>query len=204
MRDSVRSFSHTAGECDEALRGAGFEPQGAHSTENDDEDGIFCPPPSAVVGGGGVISMRVNDRSLKIDVSSLDDESECEVGFNCLYDMVRRVFYARPMVQTSTCDPIDEDRSTKGAMSALLDVAEAYGARRITLGLGTEHACRAEFVCDLLYLSFQVSPARKSPWIDTSLLLDLDFCAEYDSFTGKGTSSDLNWDNLESMGSEFE
>jgi hypothetical protein len=62
----------------------------------------------------------------------------------------------------------------KGAIMALLDVAEACNSKTITLGLSPEHARCAEFVRSLLFLGFQVVPSRKSPLVNTALLLEYD------------------------------
>lgn len=209
--DSLRLCTPAAGECDEALRGAGFEAQ-CEQEHADDDDSILCPPSPAIVGGGGNVLQSISDRSLKVEITSYDEEARSRAGFSCMHDVMRRVFYGRPMVQTSPCHYLDAERSTKGAITALLDVAEAHGARKITLGLGTEHAGRAEFVCALLYLGFQVAPARRSPWIDNALLLDLDMGWDANNpYTGTGTgtsgcstSDQADMTGLESMDSELD
>merc|ERR1719262_414253 len=66
------------------------------------------------------------------------------------------------------------ERPTKSAITSLLDIADACRARKLTIGLGVEHAGSADFLCSLLYLGFQVVPSRKSPLTDCALLLDLD------------------------------
>lgn len=77
-------------------------------------------------------------------------------------------------------------------MTALLDVAEACHARKITLGLSAEHAATADSVCTLLYLGFQVAPPRKSPLVDCALTLDLDLAGpalgDPSDHTATGTS----------------
>lgn len=188
---------------------AGFTPSEHSPTENDDDDDGMFDRLSASGGAGGVSIQRFVDRSVFIDLWSYDEEIQCKTGFHCVYNLIKRVFYARPIECPSVRDPIDEECSTKGAITALLDVAEGCGARRITLGLGAQHASRAEFVCALLYLSFQVSPSRKSPFANIALILDLDIGTPYDnqlSGTGTGTSDcstsaedELNFvDSLES------
>lgn len=103
---------------------------------------------------------------------SSDKDSQNDVGFQCVFDMVKRVFYAKLEAAEGG---IDEDgEATKGAITTLLDVAEACSARRIALGLGPEHAGCAELICSLLYLGFQVVPSRKSPLVNIALLLDFD------------------------------
>merc|ERR1719262_65847 len=66
------------------------------------------------------------------------------------------------------------DRPTKSAITSLLDIADACRAKKLTIGLGVEHAGSAEFLCSLLYLGFQVVPSRKSALRNCALLLDLD------------------------------
>ncbi|CAK0838169.1 unnamed protein product [Prorocentrum cordatum] len=88
-----------------------------------------------------------------------------------------RIFYAKFGASRGEADGDgagDTERATKGAITTLLDVAEGCRARKITIGLGPEDAGSAELVCSLLYLGFQVVPSRKSPLVDTALLLDFD------------------------------
>mmetsp|Transcript_71038 Transcript_71038/g.205968 ORF Transcript_71038/g.205968 Transcript_71038/m.205968 type:complete len:147 (+) Transcript_71038:342-782(+) len=101
---------------------------------------------------------------------SSDKESQREMGCHCVHDVDKRVLFAK---MEGICD-IDEDGgATKGAIETLLDVAEACDVRKITLGLGPEHAGCAELICSLLYLGFQVVPLRKSPLTGTALLVEL-------------------------------
>lgn len=99
------------------------------------------------------------------------------MGFRCVHDVRRRIFYAKFRASRGDADgdaPGGTERATKGAITTLLDVAEARRSRKITIGLGPEDAGSAELVCSLLYLGFQVVPSRKSPLVDTALLLDFD------------------------------
>jgi len=96
------------------------------------------------------------------------------VGFVCVHDVMRSVLYAKLI-----CAPGEEagtaaNRCTKGAISALLDLAEACTTSKIAIGLSPEHASCADLVCALLYLSFQVVPTRKCPIVDAALLLEFD------------------------------
>jgi len=90
----------------------------------------------------------------------------------CVHDVTKNVFYAK--LQFSNGDVDEDGEAIKGAITTLLDVAEACNSRKITLGLEAEHAGLAELVCSLLYLGFQVVPSRKSPLANIALLLDLD------------------------------
>mmetsp|Transcript_66069 Transcript_66069/g.213075 ORF Transcript_66069/g.213075 Transcript_66069/m.213075 type:complete len:136 (+) Transcript_66069:379-786(+) len=108
---------------------------------------------------------------------------------------MRGVFYVQMSVERADrCEeaPATQkavaDHSMKGAITTLLDVAEACNARRITLGISHEHAACAELVCSLLYLGFQVAPARKSPLIGAAL--QLDFEIGWPSPNGGPSSSD--------------
>jgi hypothetical protein len=80
------------------------------------------------------------------------------------------------------------ERSTKGAITTLFDVAEACSARKIALGLGPETAACAELVCSLLYLGFQVAPSTKSKLQNVVLLLDFDMAIS--SHPGGHSTSD--------------
>jgi hypothetical protein len=101
---------------------------------------------------------------------SSDKDTQSGAGFLCVHDVTRSVFYAK----LESAEGQDDGEATKGAITTLLDVAEACNSRKITLGLGPEHAGCAELVCSLLYLGFQVVPPRKSPLANTALLMDFD------------------------------
>jgi len=172
------------GEADESLREAGFSPCGEVPDEGgDDCDGSTCPPPDASASGGGhqQQSLRMGNRSL-IEIWSCDKETGSRVGFACALDVNRAIFYAKLETHAEGKDDagntvmqnIATERSTKGAITSLLDVAEACKSRKITLGLAPDHTSCAEFVCSLLYLGFQVVPSRKSPLVGVALLLDFD------------------------------
>lgn len=172
------------GEADESLRDAGFTPCGEVLDEgNDDCDGNTCPPPHASASGGGLHQqrLRMSIRSF-IEIWSCDKETGSGVGFACALDENRAIFYAKLETHAGGKDAegnkvlqnIATEQSTKGAITTLLDVAEACKSRKITLGLGIEHTSCAEFVCSLLYLGFQVVPSRKCPLVGVALLLDFD------------------------------
>lgn len=146
----------------------------------DDEDGSLGPPPlaSSLDSGGG--NPRQHPLSaVPIKLWSSEEDPKSGVGFSCAHDMSRSVLYAKLESkvegdEAATLQDTTSDRSMKGAITTLLDVAEALSARKITLGLSPEHAGCAELVCSLLYLGFQVVPSHKSPLVNTALLLDFD------------------------------
>lgn len=116
--------------------------------------------------------LQLDDGENAIALACLDEEYKCAFGFMCKYDAVKRTFYASPTNSLHNY-LVDEERSTKGALTALLDFAEACNMRRVTVGLGPEHAACQDFVCAMLYLGFQVSNPRKAPFQDAVLLMDL-------------------------------
>lgn len=107
-----------------------------------------------------------------VQVWSNDKDTGVGAGFFCVHDLSKNTFYAKLEISEGAND--DEGEATKGAISTLLDVAEACGSQKITLGLAPEHAGCADLICSLLYLGFQVVPSRKSPLENTALLLDFD------------------------------
>mmetsp|Transcript_39806 Transcript_39806/g.80432 ORF Transcript_39806/g.80432 Transcript_39806/m.80432 type:complete len:216 (-) Transcript_39806:379-1026(-) len=175
-----------AGEADEPLRGAGFFPTGeALSDEGGDEDGSRGPPPCAVLArGGGHNLLHLGDRAPPILLWTSDRDAGCGVGFVCAYAVMKGVFYAQMAVEGGAgyCDEAQAtqkavaEQSMKGAITTLLDVAEALMAQKIVLGLSQAHAACAELVCSLLYLGFEVAPSRtrKTPLVGAALQLDLD------------------------------
>lgn len=158
----------------------GFVPCGDMPEEGgDDEDGSLRPPLRAPARGGGVQTSPRQLGRVPMELWSSDKDSQQSVGLLCMHDVVKRIFYARleapPTAGGGRGGEIDEGgEATKGAITTLLDVAEACNTRKITLGLGPEHAGNAELICSLLYLGFQVVPSRKSPLANTVLLLDFD------------------------------
>lgn len=155
----------------------GFVPTGEMLEEGDDDkDGSLGPPPRAPARGGGVpelTRLQLGPGWVPMRLWSSDEENQCGAGFLCAQDLARRVLYAK--LETAGTDDFEEDAEvTKSAITTLLDMAEACNSRKITLGLGAEHAASAELICSLLYLGFQVVPSRKSPLVETALLLDFD------------------------------
>lgn len=146
----------------------------------DDEDGNIGPPLHAIACGGGTRTFlgRLGSRALPVTLWSSDEETQCVVGFACTHEVSRAVLYAKLEAQSgpglADFPGVAVERSTKGAITTLLDVAEALKVRKITLGLSPDHAGWAELVCCLLYVGFQVAPTRKSPLIGAALLLDFD------------------------------
>jgi hypothetical protein len=99
------------------------------------------------------------------------------------------------MRDSGTADLQDLERPTKSAITSLLDIADACRAKRLTIGLGVEHAGSADFLCSLLYLGFQVAPPRKSPLANCALLLDLEIGWPADIFSstdGHGTCTNTS------------
>lgn len=115
---------------------------------------------------------------MPIELWSFEKDSESSgVGFVCVHDVMNSVLYAK-----LTCAPGQEagtaaNRCTKGAISALLDLAEVCTTFKIAIGLSPDHASCADLVCALLYLSFQVVPTRKCPLVDAALLLEFELGA---------------------------
>jgi hypothetical protein len=179
-----------AAEADESLEVAGFAPCGVDMAEDggDVEGGCLRGPPSPVLTReGGPIrtpSHQRSSREVPIKLWSSDKKaSDRGVGFDCIHDTAKGIFYATLETKSegeSVGDPsvilrgASAERSTKGAITTLIDVAEACGAHKIALGLGPETAACAEFVCSLLFLGFQVSPSAKSKLQHIALLLDFD------------------------------
>lgn len=121
--------------------------------------------------------MQLGERAVPIELWSLEKDSDSGgVGFVCAHDLPHNVFYAK--LAFSQGEGPGEARGSsgawKGAITTLLDVAEARTARKITLGLAPEHAGCADLICSLLYLGFQVVPTRKCPLVNVVLLLEFD------------------------------
>lgn len=165
-------------------------------------DGSIGPPPGGSPSGGGAHtqqSIPPTRRDLaRWELWSSDEGTGTGVGFKCVHDIRKRVFYAKFEAKlgdpnsenTTVAHGEDSERATKGAITTLLDVSEACRSRKITIGLGPEDAGSAELVCSLLYLGFQVVPSRKSPLEDAVLLLDFDIGLP--SLSGGPFSSDYN------------
>jgi len=157
-------------------------------------DGSIGPPPGGPPSGGGAYTQQRPSPSRRefapYELWSRDEEAGAGVGFRCVHDVRRRVFYAKFEARRSEPDAprSDSERAAKCAITTLLDVAEACRSRKITIGLGPEDAGSAALVCSLLYLGFQVVPSRKSPLVDTALLLDFDI--GWPSLPGGPLSSD--------------
>mmetsp|Transcript_19081 Transcript_19081/g.34563 ORF Transcript_19081/g.34563 Transcript_19081/m.34563 type:complete len:168 (+) Transcript_19081:302-805(+) len=118
--------------------------------------------------------------ALPVVLKCKDEETRISVTFKGLHHIASGVLYAQPALHDGDCASSNfmqlaaaAERPTKGAITALLDVAEACGTRKITLGLCEKLAATPDFVCSLLYLGFRVVPPRKSPLGQCGLLLDL-------------------------------
>jgi len=128
-----------------------------------------------------------------LELWSVEEPSGNKVGFSGAHDVARNILYMK-MLPFPGGDLQDADRPAKSAITSLLDIADACRAKKLTIGLGVEHAGSADFLCSLLYLGFQVVPSRKSPLVDCALLLDLEIgwpsTADYFSSTdGHGTAT---------------
>jgi len=137
-----------------------------------DEDGNLGPLSRAHVRGGGILDNI--HRAIQSELWSCDQDTGAEVGFVCIHDFVKGVFYAKLMSRSSNTLDEDAQRVTKGAITLLLDVSEASRSRKISLGLDPVLTGNTELICSLLYLGFQVVPPRKFPLADVALVLDLD------------------------------
>lgn len=139
---------------------------------------------------------RLGLRAASVRLWSKDRHTGSSMGFECLIHRCEGVFYATPAVgDTAECDEglprgFGADRAMKGAIVALLDVAESCNTHRITLVLRAEHAGHAEFLCSLLYVGFQVVPARAAPFLDVALMLDLDIAWPSQSPRSSPSNSD--------------
>lgn len=138
------------------------------------------------------VAVQLRDRAVPIELISYDKDSGAKVSFVSAYNSFSRIFYAK--LQASNVFQGVEDpeasineRSLKGAITSLLDVAEACGARKIHLGIGSEYASGAELICSFLYLGFQVIPARKFPLNGIALLLEFQISYHH---RGSGGNSD--------------
>lgn len=168
-------------EADEALRRAGFCGDALSEEAVDDSDGCICPPSRVSARGGGVqLLARFGDRASLVNLSTIDKDTGVKISFACAHEVMNGIFFAQMAVD---CEQRNEAVATQQAVSVqsmkagittLLDVAESCGARKITLGLSHQNASCAELVCSLLYLGFEVAPARKFPLIHAVLQLDFD------------------------------
>jgi len=190
VHDVVTLPAVIAGETDSALQAVGFVPTGEVLAEDaGDEDGIPWPPSRALACGGGIQQFNLWSR----------DKEGGGVGFQCTHEVMKGILYAQIALNDdegnrSVSPKTLTQNSMKGAITTLLDIAEANQARKITLGLSQEHSQCAEFICSLLYLGFQVAPSRKSPFFSAALLLDFDigcqlpFVPPFSDQTYTGTS----------------
>jgi hypothetical protein len=122
-------------------------------------------------------------RALQSELWSHDLETGAEVGFVCVHDLAKGVFYAKLTLRPSKALDEDTQRVTKGAITTLLDVSEASRSRKISLGLDPVLTGNHELICSLLYLGFQVVPPRKYPMEGVALILDLDIDVQRPEFS---------------------
>lgn len=133
------------------------------------------------------------DRILQSELWSRDEDTGAEVGFICVHDLAKGIFYAKLTQRHSRALDEDTQRVTKGAISTLLDVSEASRSRKISLGLDPTLAGKHELICSLLYLGFQVVPPRKYPLDGVALILDLELGLqgpEVSQSDNQGTATD--------------
>lgn len=187
IRDIVLHPADASMEATEVLHLAGFSlcEDSSFGDADDDDDAIPRPPSWTQVHEGGNRMLQLGGRALYLDLWSIDEETQCKVGFSGAHDISRGVLYMKINFDGScdNCDFQGVERPTKSAITSLLDIADSCHARKLTIGLGVEHAGSVNFVCSLLYLGFQVVPSRKSPLIGCALLLDLDIGMPSDGFT---------------------
>lgn len=142
----------------------GFTPSEESPDDAADEDGSRGGPP-----GSGLAAPKLGPFATFLELESSDKDSCGRVGFSCAYDA--DVFYACPKADMGSS--VAGGRVVKGAVSALIDVAEACEAQKISLGLGAEHANDTGFIRTLLYLGFSVAPCqRKCVFADRALVLE--------------------------------
>jgi len=164
IRDVISHPAGFATDYTEVLQLAGFTPsESVLSGDADDPD----------EGGNSGISQLGGHAALCLQLWSIDEETGIKVRFIGARDNRHGILYMKMCTNTND-DSQGVERPTKSAITSLLDIADACRARKLTIGLGVEHAGSADFLCSLLYLGFQVVPSRKSPLSNCALLLDLD------------------------------
>lgn len=201
-----------AGEATEALREAGFTPCAEVMGDADDEDGNLHSSLRENVRGGGFLENH--SQTIHSELWSRDQDTGAEVGFVCVHNLAKGVFYAKLTQGTGHGLNEDAQRVTKGAISTLLDVSEASRSRKISLGLDPELTLNHELICSLLYLGFQIVPPRKYPIDGVALILDLDLSVQgqawsntsgNDTFTGTSDcSTNEAEDSAQQTGSDFD
>lgn len=152
----------------EALHEVGFTGSEESVDEGDDKDGHGRGSPDS----RGL--EHFGQQAVALELESSDQDSGGRFTFSCAYDSASGVFYASPKAQSGVdVDLSSQHRATKGAVTALIDVAEAFQAQKITLGLATQYANCAGFVRALLYLGFSVAPSqRKCVFTGSALVLE--------------------------------
>lgn len=150
----------------QALRDVGFALSEESPNDADDEDGSRGEP-----SGVRLAAPRLGAGAQILSLESSDKDSCGRVGFSCVYDSAENAFYACPKADLGS--PVAGGRVVKGAVSALIDIAEACQAHKIALGLGAQHANDTGFIRTLLYLGFSVAPCqRKCVFADSTLVLE--------------------------------
>jgi hypothetical protein len=151
----------------EALHDVGFSASEESADEGDDEDGHIRggPPGSAGLEGR-------SQKAVALELESSDQDSGGRFTFSCAYNGATGVFYASPKAQEGVdFEGSSQHRAMKGAVGALVDVAEAFQAQKITLALASQHANCAGFVRALLYLGFSVAPSQRKCILSGSALV---------------------------------
>lgn len=156
----------------DALHDVGFAVPEESPDEGDDKDGHSQSDPPSCTGLEGL-----GQQAVTLELESSDYDSGARFIFSCAYDRATSVFYASPKAQVGIdLEGSSQHRATKGAVGALIDVAEAFQAQQITLALACQHANSAGFVRALLYLGFSVAPSkRKSVLSGSALVLEYFF-----------------------------
>eukprot|EP00418_Pyrodinium_bahamense_P028122 CAMPEP_0179151332 /NCGR_PEP_ID=MMETSP0796-20121207/73463_1 /TAXON_ID=73915 /ORGANISM="Pyrodinium bahamense, Strain pbaha01" /LENGTH=221 /DNA_ID=CAMNT_0020852415 /DNA_START=33 /DNA_END=698 /DNA_ORIENTATION=+ len=166
LHDRASLPAEADGSAGEALRAAGFRPCPEGLDTRGESGG--CTEPGDFVEPGERPSPGALIRLMELRTA--DTGANSSVGFVCRQELAKQVFYAQMTVAGR-----ESEQCMKGAITTLLDVAEACGARRITLGLRQEQTCDSQLICSLLYLGFEVAPSRRSPLACGALQLNFDF-----------------------------
>lgn len=180
----------------ESLQNAGFSPSDEPSDDADDEDGNTCPPPGFDLAGGHSLLSGIGSKGTLLELESFDVDSCSRESFLCAYSGADGIFYAQPKTGPGTDANWSQHRVTKGAVAAMVDVADSFLACKIAIGLSNEHAACSGFVRALLSLGFSVAPSvKKSVFNCSALVLELvlaseEYDDEYDSLSDASTSCD--------------
>merc|ERR1719215_111604 len=103
---------------------------------------------------------------------------------------MKGVIFAELIQKDTSMDQDPGGRHLKECIIKLLDTAEAFAFKRITIGLGFESTSNPEVVCNLLYLGFQIVPLYRWPLGNVGLMLDFltGFSAAPDAYASASLS----------------